>query len=192
MSPISDASRRCCGHRLAGSRKWREACRIRIRFDPSSLDRRCLPPLAAWGKRKSRRLPSCRNRPGSLRIAQPCWRSVKKRFAGTAHTVLTFGAAAACVSTRCGDLLGQRPGTDSPCGLPSVVARDALDRLLPSHVFDMSTHAPSGFRRVRRGRHLRLGETILFHVRTIRFGGPHIASSPRALSSQGGVCEPCL
>jgi hypothetical protein len=54
---------------------------------------------------------------------------------GCTHRSHPEGAPAACVSTPCGALRGQRLADDSPCGSSCVRARDASDRLLPSHVF---------------------------------------------------------
>jgi len=54
-----------------------------------------------------------------------------------------LGAAIVCVSTACGELLGQRRSADLPCGSSCRATRDASDRLLPSHVLRTSTRASS-------------------------------------------------
>jgi len=70
---------------------------------------------------------------------------VDRECHAAACTVLTPGRApAACVSTPCGAPLGQRRAAGSPCGFPCAKARDASDRLLPSHVF-VRAPAPRGF-----------------------------------------------
>jgi len=136
-SPISDALRHQRGHRPLGSRTEgqlakRLSCDERSAFTYVDRDPRPMDPCGAMEQR-SGRLPSCHTRPGCP-DRQPrtlSWVESVARLAHRSH----HEAAATCVNTYCGVLLGQRHVADLPCGSPGVATRDALDRLLPSHFF---------------------------------------------------------
>jgi hypothetical protein len=136
-SPISDALRHQRGHRPLGSRTKRQlaerlSCDERLAFTYVDQDPRPRDPCGAMEQR-SGRLPSCHTRPGCPG-RQPrtlSWVESVARLAHRSH----HEAAATCVNTYCGVLLGQRRAADLPCGSPGVATRDALDRLLPSHFF---------------------------------------------------------
>jgi len=100
-----------------------------------------MPSLAERHERRSGRLPSCRDQRG-FPHRRSALAFVTESFAQLAHRS-HLGAAVDCVSTSCGELLGQRRAAELPCGFSSVVTRDASDRLLPSHVLRTSTHASS-------------------------------------------------
>jgi hypothetical protein len=68
---------------------------------------------------RSRRLPSCRDRPGLPRGRRAALAPVFESYARLAHRSRR-GGAAACVSTSCGDLFGQCRGVHFPCGSSSA------------------------------------------------------------------------
>jgi len=185
--PISDTSRRCGGHRLTGSRTGRKL----VGFAPGltrAAETTAFPRLGGVEQRESRRLPSYRDR-SSFWIAQAALGTRCGALRADCTHRSHLGAAAACVSRSCGDLLGQRPEPTrlaaSPCrGARCVGPTSAFSRLR------MSTRASLGSRGVMQAHAFR-GDRLC-HVRTIRFGGSHMASRPRALSSRNNVCEPCL
>jgi len=89
----------------------------------------------------------------------------------------------------CGELLGQRHAADLPCGLPDVVARDALDRLLPSHFFvPVPAHRGFSLRRALARQHSR--GTACFHDSAIRFGRVHRLAFWLISFHRGGVFFP--
>jgi hypothetical protein len=143
---------------------------------------------------RSRRLPSCRDRPGLPRGRRAALALVLESYARLAHRSRR-GDAAACVSTRCGDLFGQCRGVHFPCGSSSAsgtwVRRTDFCLLTSSYEHPRLV----GSRCVTRGKRLRDRGDRLPHASAIRFGGPHVPSwrSPlRALSSRGDACWPCL
>jgi len=64
------------------------------------------------------------------------------RYAAS-RTVLTSEPPPRVSARWCGVLLGQRRVVELPCSSTYVTARDASDRLLPSHVLRISTRASS-------------------------------------------------
>jgi hypothetical protein len=82
---------------------------------------------------------------------------------------------------------GQRPAVGSPCGSPSVVTRDASDRLLPSHCL---VRAPAS-RRLPDGSYAFAHASPrdrLVHARSIRFGGSRV--HPFRSQAAAGVVFP--
>jgi hypothetical protein len=148
------------------------------------------PRLGGVEQRESRRLPSYRDR-STLWIAEAALgaRCGALRAACTHRSHL--GAAAACASRSCGALLGQR------LELTRLAARPCRGRAMRRTDFCLLTSSYEHPRLARfPWRHAQQAHAFrgdrLRHVRTIRFGGSHITSRPRALSSRDNVCEPCL
>jgi hypothetical protein len=144
-SPISDVLRRRCGHRLAGSRTdgklaRRTPCGVRLALTHST-ETATTPALAERRVQRSERLPSCRNRRDFRHAAEARCLLVRRATCSTHRSRRWIGPP--CASARVRLSLGQRPAVGSPCGSPSVVTRDASDRLLPSQFLRTSTRASS-------------------------------------------------
>lgn len=142
--PISDALRRHRRHRFAGSRTdgqlaWRTPCGARLALTRAT---ETVPtPHLAVATQETIRTPSVVSRSTEFpRSPMPWALSGLKTPHGFAHRS-RLGAAVVCVSTACGELLGQRHSDDSPCGSSCGATRDASNRLLPSHVNRTSTRA---------------------------------------------------
>jgi len=171
-SPASDVPRRRRGHHTAGSKCRRRslsgASHLTMRA-PSVLTRvtKDRPaPVPCGTKRAKVGTPSVVSRSTGLPQTPSRACLVDRECHAATRTVLTPRLApAACVSTPCGAPLGQRRADDLPCGSSCVTARDASDRLLPSHVF---VRAPAPRRLP-----AFLPGNRLVHAREIRFGGPH-------------------
>jgi len=84
------------------------------------------------------------------------------------------GDTASCVSTGCGNLLGQRRASDSPCGSSRRHDARCVEPTSAFSRFRTSTRAslvPVASQRLRAPRDR--GDR-LSHVSAIRFGGPHV------------------
>jgi hypothetical protein len=144
-SPISDVLRRRCGHRLAGSRTdgklaRRTPCGVRLALTHST-ETATTPVLAERRVQRSERLPSCRDRRDFRPAAEARCLLVRRATCSTHRSRRWI--APPCASAHVRLSLGQRPAVGSPCGSPSVVTRDASDRLLPSQFLRTSTRASS-------------------------------------------------
>jgi hypothetical protein len=157
-SPISDVPCRRRGHRLVGSRTDRKLCstcvlRCTLRFDPRDLDRRRIAPCGAFCRRS--RTPSVVPHPAELACpaAEPrvlsCYRRIRATRAPFSPRIEPPRASAPGTES-----FDQCHAVGSPCGSPSVVTRDALGRLLPSHFLRTSTRASSVQGSVRRSSRL--------------------------------------
>lgn len=136
-SPISDVLRRRGRHRLAGfstdgklARRTPRGARLALTH---STETATTPDLADRRAQRSERLPSCLDRPSFRPAAEPRCLLVRKRSA--THAPFSPRDGPPCASAPVRLFLGQRRAAGSPCGSPSVVTRDASDRLLPSPFF---------------------------------------------------------
>jgi len=175
--PISDAPRRHRGHRFAGSRTdgqlaRRTPCGVHLALTRAT---ETIPtPHLAVATWKTIRTPSVVSRstrfPRSLMPWAPSGLKALHSLAHRSH----LGAAVVCVSTACGELLGQHHSDDLPCGSSCGATRDASDRLLPSHVLRTSTRASSALDASCACAPARIEEIACLTFRAIRFGGSHV------------------
>jgi hypothetical protein len=188
--PISDAPRRPRGHRYAGSRTDEQLARRTPRSVRLALTRATETALMPRLAGRHQHSQDAFHRVATDRVAPlvdalgAVWFERASSFTHRSH----LGAAAACVSTAWGELLGQRRSTDLPCGSSCGATRDASDRLLPSHVLRTSTRASSALDASERLRACAIEEIACFTFRTIRFGGSHMSCRSR----RGGRCLPAV